>query len=86
MDQARKDFDLSRGRWLMSVVEAHLHRRDDAALMAMISEVLQGNERHDGELAKLQTNLARILFAMLTIVGEMKPEDAMDIVRNKLLA
>ena len=86
IDQARADFGISRGDWVRSVVVSHIHQNDHVALTALLSDIAQSAERLDGELAKVQTNLGRTLFAILTVVGGMEPNDAKDIVRNKLLA
>jgi hypothetical protein len=85
IDQARANFEISRGALVRGITQAHFHARDDEPILAQLSDVRDALARQDGEIVKLQTNLARMLFAVLTVVGEMDPEDAKRIVRNKLL-
>jgi hypothetical protein len=85
IDQERANFEISRGALVRGITQAHFHARDDEPLLALLNDMRDVLARQDAEIMKLQTNVARMLFAVLTVVGEMDPEDAKQIVRNKLL-
>jgi hypothetical protein len=85
IDQDRMAFGLSRGAWVKGVVLAHIHGKGNEPIIALLGDLEQGVDRVDAEVAKLQTNLGRVLFATLTAIGKMDPAKAKEIVRNKLL-
>jgi hypothetical protein len=85
LDQERGNFEISRGALVRGITQAHFHARDDEPILALLNDIRDNDARLDAEIVKLQTNLARVLFALLTVVGEMSSEDAKQIVRNKLL-
>jgi hypothetical protein len=85
IDQARIPLGLSRGEWAKGVVLTELlasQRRDEvreqlATLMSL------SVESEDG-LRKLHTNLARVLYVMLTAQG-IDADEARAIIRSNLI-
>lgn len=72
----------SRGIWVRDSLNAYLHTRsifkdfDPNALSDLIEQV-------ESRLTQLELNLRLSLFYMLTIVGEMPPNDARELVKSK---
>lgn len=84
LDQKRKAFGVSRGDWVRGVVQTQLFSDPGQADLAQLDSIaVQQIEIADG-VGKLNTAMPRMLFAMLTQVGEIDAEAAREIVRKVL--
>src|SRR5689334_7031710 len=81
-DDKRKAFGVSRGYWDRGVVQTQLFSERGQADIAQLSALAaQQIEIADG-VGKLNTAMARMLFVLLTQVGEIDAEAAREIVRK----
>lgn len=82
LDERRKPFGVSRGDWVRGIVQTQLFsERGQADLTQLDALAAQQSEIADG-VGKLHTSMARLLFSMLTQVGEIDAEAAREIVRK----
>lgn len=84
IDEARRRFGTSRGDWTRAVIGAHLYRHDEEQITLMLLEISAALTRIEGEIPRLLVNQARSLFAVLTLIVEMPPEEAKKLIRSKL--
>ena len=79
LDEARAPFGLSRHEWARGVLIAWLQRTEEAELNSELIDL-----RH--ELSQLEPafeqSLARLLFAMLTVGGNVPTGDAKEVVKQ----
>ena len=84
IDEKRKAFGISRGDWVRGIVQTQLFSEPGQADLAQLDALAaQQIEIADG-VGKLNTAMARVLFAVLTQVGELDAEAAREIVRKVL--
>ncbi|MBX9792572.1 MAG: hypothetical protein K2Y37_27035 [Pirellulales bacterium] len=79
IDKRRAALGVSRGDWVKGVLYALLYDEANETIIALLGELA-----HD--LKKLNTNQARALFAVLTVIGQMTPAEAKQVIRKKFLA
>lgn len=84
IDERRKPFGISRGDWVRGVVQTQLFGREGEADSPQLAAlVAQQAELADG-VGHLNVAMARVLFALLTQVGQIDAETAKEIVRKVL--
>lgn len=84
IDEARKPFGISRGDWVRGVTQSQLLGRNDQLDLTPLTALQSGQEELVQGVGKLYTGLARVLFVLLTQVGQLAAEEAKEIVRKAL--
>jgi len=82
IDSAREPFGISRGDWVRGVVLGHLHRGDTTDVNDQLADLRTTLERLLDDVRQSQQGLSRMLFAVLTLIGRMPPEEAKAIVHK----
>jgi len=82
IDSAREPFGISRGDWVRGVVLGHLHRGDAQELNDQLADLRTTLDRLLEDVRQSQQGLSRMLFAVLTLIGRMPPEEAKAIVHK----
>lgn len=76
IDQSRSLIKSSRGEFVRGVVISHLHQTDATMITDQILELRQDVESLALAHEQGKTIQRRILFAILTVIGKLSPEDA----------
>lgn len=85
IDEERTPFGISRGDWVRGVITARMFMEKADALADEIAGIAGAVHRTEEELTKLKANLARAVYLVITCVSDIDPEQARDLVREKLL-
>lgn len=85
IDKERQVLGVSRGEWVRHITYSHFQTQDNEPVIALVGDLAQRVEQFEAEFGKLNSNVARSLFALLTVVGRMTSADAKQLVRTKLL-
>jgi polyhydroxyalkanoate synthesis regulator phasin len=83
IDAARKTFDISRGDWARSVIQAHVLQSDQQLLHDEIAELREQVLQLADALTALQRTLMKAAYLQLTH-GDLSPDEAKDLVRRTL--
>src|SRR4051794_37255624 len=84
IDAARKPFGISRGDWVRGITQAELLGGKGQLDLAPLTALQTGHDELAEGVGKLNIGLARVLFVVLTHVGQMDAETAKEIVRKAL--
>lgn len=84
IDQARKAFGISRGDWCRGVIHSELFASKSQVDPDLLSTLHAGHEELADGLGKLNVGLPRVLFVLLTQLGQIDAEQAKEIVRKTL--
>ena len=85
IDKERQILGVSRGDLVRHITYSHYQSQDNEPVIALVSNLVERMDQFEAEFGKLNSNFARALFAMLTVVGGMDPANAKQIIRTKLL-
>lgn len=83
IDQQREPFGISRGDWVRGIVVTwinliHQNQQVGTTPTVDLDEVL-------GRLDQVHRNQAKVLYMCLTVIGNVPPNDARDMVRKQLM-
>ncbi len=84
IDEARKPFGISRGDWVRGVVQSQVFGGKSEVDLAQLATLAGHQEELAESVGRLNVALPRILFAVLTQVGQLDAEQAKEIVRKTL--
>jgi hypothetical protein len=82
IDAAREPFGISRGDWVRGVILGHLHRGDTQHVDEQLSDLRRTLEELNAESRETRSALPRMLFAVLTMLGQVQVEDAKRVVQK----
>lgn len=85
MDAARKPFDISRGDWARSVIQAHVLQSDQQLVHDELAELRQEVLQLTDAVTTLQRTLMKASYLLLTS-GKLTPDAAKDLVKRTLAA
>lgn len=84
IDRQRAPFGISRGEWVRGAVQHYLQQLEtpqEAETLATVREDIAGVA---ADICKVETNVTRSLYILLTLLGSIPADQAKDIVRSKL--
>lgn len=83
IDAARKPFEISRGDWARSVIQAHVLQSDQQLLHDEIAELREQVLQLSEAVTVLQRTLMKAAYLQLTH-SDLTPDEAKDLVRRTL--
>lgn len=86
IDRQRSPFGLSRGEWVRGVIHQQLERVGQSREGGLMEVACDDIEAITAEVAKIDTNVTRSLFILLTLLGNIPAEQVKEIIRNKMSA
>lgn len=84
IDAACSSIGLSRGDWVREIILAHLHNLDESIEWpAQLADSRQLLEQIEHAIERLSNSQKRLLYIVLTVVGEIDSQQAKEIVKCK---
>ncbi len=85
IDARRKPFGISRGEWVRGIVIQNLAGTDANALSAQIDGLAAGLSELIQKADSQKADLARVLFLLLTELGNLPRDDARNLIVERFL-
>lgn len=82
IDESRSVFGTSRGDFVRSVLISHLHQADARMIADQLLELREDVEAVRAECVGASSAQRRVLYIVLTVLGQLPVDEAQDIVRR----